>query len=392
MAYARFVESNTSIAGDWKNKYGKDGYSIPGTTASLPSYVSITSNTGSLNILSDPIVGSRYLVKPNPSSDRINSVWDDSSSMDLVLSISENNKIVSLYFCPDSEYNFELSVIDNATSSVLYGPEAVSLDSLSGTTQKYLRFECEGSVKFELTSLDANPVGINGLFFDSFTITDPFFPLYLSGGEWRGPTSNNLELFLQGSSSGWGYAKNDIDLFMNAEAGGTGINLFLNAGINAGSMFGSLNLFMGDKGTYNSSSIGLMIFGSASQYEPALLTLTEEQLLELTEEELLLLPMYPAPIFTGLNKTGSIDLYISGEGENEGFFVANSGLNLYMIGPPGIESHLDLFLNASPIQPGSLDLFTFGVTDITSESLDLYLYSVLKSTNSLALFARGYRD
>src|SRR5215217_4148052 len=101
-------------------------------------------------------------------------------------------------------------------------------------------------------------------------------PLFLKGAEPKAATPNSINLYIEGSSAGYKYTKNSLNLFLLGEAGGSSLNLFIQGISEPGSIGGSLNLVLGGHGDPAENSLNLFTVGSATQYLPALNTLTPE--------------------------------------------------------------------------------------------------------------------
>ncbi len=198
---------------------------------------------------------------------------------------------------------------------------------------------------------------------------------------------SQIDLYLQGGTSGTQSDFNSIPLYLNSDPYSSYLNLSL-GGYDAGSLDGELNLYLEARTTTYHNSVSLVLLGTHDEtlnlYN---LTLDELMNLDLFELDYLALGLYP---FAGWNFSNSIPLYIRGSGITDGSIPTSSNLNLYLSGPPGSIGTLLLYTQGSLTASGQIPLYLDGVSGYLSQTTNLYLYGVGTQLTGLPLFSRGW--
>ena len=157
-----FVENDITTKGNWRPKYGSEGFDVILSGASYPLYVQAAA-TGKQNWLwNSGTTDARALQAPSGTG-RIASCWYSSTSFDIDLNFSDaTTHRLSAYFC---DWDFagrsqRVELMDAATGVVLH---TTTLSAFSGG--QYLVWDIRGHVKVRVTKL-AGPNGVvSGLFF-----------------------------------------------------------------------------------------------------------------------------------------------------------------------------------------------------------------------------------
>ena len=160
-----FVGMDSTTSGSWKGVYGSEGYNVVGTSANLPSYVTMNSSGAFDYIWAQSTSDPRALQKPSPATDRIASTWVSSSSF-----------TIGLNFLDTAQHQVAISMLDwdNHTGGRSQRIEILNsanqvLDSrsVSGFVNgQYLVYIIRGPVIIRVTNLNpsSNAV-VNGVFF-----------------------------------------------------------------------------------------------------------------------------------------------------------------------------------------------------------------------------------
>jgi len=214
------------------------------------------------------------------------------------------------------------------------------------------------------------------------TAISGWMPMYLEASP--APASGFCNLYIYGSHSGSTELSNSIPLFLTGSSFTSSMNLFLN-GISApGSIETEMNLFLEGFIPSISSGINLYICGN-NQTPMSLYSLSLSQLYNLSLGQL-----YDLAFGDSTFLVDSLPMFIQGAGENPGWNVENSSMNLYLYNA-GVSSGVNLFLHGNCSILGNIPLYLHGCQGISSGTVNLYLNGVnyIQSQN-LPLFLRGY--
>ncbi|MDB6027914.1 MAG: N-terminal ig-like domain of cellulase [Verrucomicrobiales bacterium] len=159
----QFIQTDTTTIGDWKNVYGKEGYTVVGDQTQYPSYVNLT-----------PIGKSEWVwsysdSNPNSlqtvaSSTRVAACWYTADTMYTDVNITDGKTHRMALYCADWDKIGRAQTVDvlDAVSGVVLHSKAIS----SFATGHYLVWNVSGHVKIRITRTASNNAVIQGLFFD----------------------------------------------------------------------------------------------------------------------------------------------------------------------------------------------------------------------------------
>ena len=152
-ASAAFVTLDTTTQGNWKSKYGADGYSIVDNSAKSPSYGAITPSLANDYVWSSSTSDGRALQKGS-ANDRIASAWYASSFFYVDLNFTDHLSHQVAVYCIDWDALGRAQTVDTldaATGAVL------DSHSISGFNNGvYLVWNISGHVKLRFTQTSAN--------------------------------------------------------------------------------------------------------------------------------------------------------------------------------------------------------------------------------------------
>jgi hypothetical protein len=182
---ASFVSLDTVTKGNWKGKYGTDGYKLAADGTSHPPYV-VPGITGSLHSWNSSTYDDRGLQKA-AGTDRIAAAWYAQPSFSIDLNFTDQNSHQVAIYCVDwDSYGPRRQSIEilDANNTVL---DTRTLSSFTGG--QYLVWNLKGAVKIRATALTTNAV-IAGIFFGGGGASTPevsFVTLdTVTQGNWKG--------------------------------------------------------------------------------------------------------------------------------------------------------------------------------------------------------------
>ena len=158
-ATATFLTLDRTTQGNWKGKYGSEGYSVVGDSTQNPSYV-VPSSNGPQNIWASSTSDVRALQKSS-GTDRIAATWFGTPTFSIDLNFTDQAVHQVAIYCLDWDNLGRAQTIDilDANNNVL---DTRSVTSFTGG--QYLVWSIVGHVKIRATPLTFNPV-IEGIFF-----------------------------------------------------------------------------------------------------------------------------------------------------------------------------------------------------------------------------------
>lgn len=161
---AKFVYAgaDTSTLGNWRGKYGADGYNVIGKAVLYPSYATVAASSSKQDwVWNDPTTDARALQTPDGTS-REAGCWYSSTGFDIDLNFTDGKTHrLAAYFC-DWDYagrSEKLELLDAASGTVL---QTLTLSSFSGG--QYQIWDIKGHVKLRLTRIAGPNAVVNGLF------------------------------------------------------------------------------------------------------------------------------------------------------------------------------------------------------------------------------------
>jgi hypothetical protein len=167
---ATFVEEDNTTQGNWKTRYGADGYNVINDVTNYPGYAQVLVSGESLNTESNASNADvRWLQKAaSGSTDRNFSVWHSATSFTLDINLTDGKEHrVAAYVLDWDGDNIRSQIIevrDAATNLVLQRREVESFSS-----GRYLVWRLRGHVKIKVIHngvANSNAV-VSGLFFDT---------------------------------------------------------------------------------------------------------------------------------------------------------------------------------------------------------------------------------
>ena len=158
-----YLATDTTHQGSWQGAYGSDGYSIVGSSSSLPTGVTITPSGNFTYTWSSTTSDVRGLQKPSPATDRIAATWYNGSYFNVTIALGSTPRKVAFYMVDWDNLGRAqtVDVLDAQTNAVL---DSRSVSSFSNG--KYLVYQGSGTLTFRFTN---NVPGLNavlsGIFF-----------------------------------------------------------------------------------------------------------------------------------------------------------------------------------------------------------------------------------
>jgi subtilisin family serine protease len=158
---ATFVSLDTLTKGNWKEKYGSDGYHIAGDSSLNPAYVTPVFNNALFWSYATSVSDIRALQRAS-GSDRVAATWYQQPSFSVDLNFTDSNTHRVAIYCVDWDG---------------YGPRSQTIEVLNAAGQvldtrnqpgfvggEYLIWDVTGFVRIRVTTLTTNAV-IQGIFF-----------------------------------------------------------------------------------------------------------------------------------------------------------------------------------------------------------------------------------
>jgi hypothetical protein len=211
----------------------------------------------------------------------------------------------------------------------------------------------------------------HGLFtsgYDSYAIAESGIPFYMYGVS---GSRESMNLFVGGSQESSVYNR--------------GLNTFIQ-GLTSGvsDIWASNFLFV--EGGYTYYEMNLFLQASGVVYDTsAEMNLFLEGLTNLVSDEI------PLFLYTVLEDSGQVPLFVNGYGITAGYILQSGCMNLFINSPSGEELSLDMYVYGSGPTTASMNLYQIGASG-TSGDIELYVYGLDDMTGNLSLFTRGYVD
>jgi hypothetical protein len=164
LASVAFVARDTATEGNWIGTYGAEGYDIIGSSASIPSYATVTASGESSDTWAATTTDPRALQTASSAS-RIAACWYSATTFTVAVSLTDGQTHnLELYFLDwDSGNRGENVTIANAYTGRVLSTEAVS----SFRSGVYLEWAVSGNVLITITKISGSNAVLSGLFFDS---------------------------------------------------------------------------------------------------------------------------------------------------------------------------------------------------------------------------------
>jgi hypothetical protein len=159
-ASVSFLAIDTTTQGNWKGKYGSDGYSLVGDLTQNPSYV-VPSSDGTSYTWTTSTLDVRALQKTS-GSDRIAATWYADTTFAIDLNFTDQVSHQVAIYCMDwSSFGPRSQVITVLDSNNNVLDTRTISNFVSG---EYLVWNVVGHVKIRATAIIGNSV-IEGIFF-----------------------------------------------------------------------------------------------------------------------------------------------------------------------------------------------------------------------------------
>jgi hypothetical protein len=162
-AFVRFIEADAQTRGNWKSKYGRDGFHVIHNAVNYPGYVQVAPSGQSNWTWSSATTDTRALEKVDHPTDRIAAAWYSATSFSVALDFptTATNRL-ALYFLDWDNLGraMRVDVIDAISGATL---DTRNLSNFGNGT--YLVWDIRGRVRITLTRTAGVNALVNGLFF-----------------------------------------------------------------------------------------------------------------------------------------------------------------------------------------------------------------------------------
>lgn len=171
--------------------------------------------------------------------------------------------------------------------------------------------------------------------------------------------SAHISLYTIGSSSGYTYDYSTINLFLEGATFEDGyLNLYTSGDPNPIANSGALNLYLYGQAYESSDNFPLYTIGATG---------------------------------SGVYTYSNFNMFAQGLGILSGYIPFSGTMNLYIRGPFGASSGIDLSMpNVYASGYSSFNIYLGAIQDVVASGIDLYAYGLGESTKSVDLFTRGY--
>jgi hypothetical protein len=170
-ATAVFLGVDTATAGHWSGLYGSDGHDIANTTASLPTYASVSTFGATTFTWASPTTDARALQNPATLTTNTATGWYTSSSMTFDVDVTDGNTHKLSFYAVDFDHQGRAETItlkDAGTGSVLDTESINTFDH-----GQYLAWNISGNVDVTVTRTAGVNAVVSGLFFDPTATVAP---------------------------------------------------------------------------------------------------------------------------------------------------------------------------------------------------------------------------
>lgn len=160
---AVFVRKDTSARGDWKGKFGSDGFHIIGDAVKYPPYAVVTSNGHDRFEWGDSTTDPRGLQR-QAGGGRVPACWFSDSNFTVEVNFVDGRTHRLALYCVDwdtTERSQKVEILDPNTGAVL------DTRTISGfNSGAYLVWDVQGRVQVRISRTGGNNAVLMGLFFD----------------------------------------------------------------------------------------------------------------------------------------------------------------------------------------------------------------------------------
>lgn len=183
---ATFLTTDTSTQGDWKNRYGADGYAVAGDATSYPAYAQVTLGGESSGIWAASTSDIRALQKSaSGSADRVAAVWSSATTFTFDINLTDARSHQVALYCLDFDGSNQraqtVEVFDAATNALL---DSRTLSSFSNG--KYLVWQLKGHLLLRVTRTGSWNGVVSGLFFGAANAATFVQSDTTTQGTWKG--------------------------------------------------------------------------------------------------------------------------------------------------------------------------------------------------------------
>ena len=160
---ATFVRSDLSTGGSWKGVYGSGGYSIAGDAQSLPSWATLTRDSGWAQWTWAALTTDARALQRGTGTDRLAACWYHNSSAAFTVNITDGATHRVAIYMVDYDYLNRAQRVEvvNATTGALLDSRNVT----AFTNGQYLVWDISGSVRIRVIHSGGMNAVVSGLFF-----------------------------------------------------------------------------------------------------------------------------------------------------------------------------------------------------------------------------------
>jgi hypothetical protein len=200
---ATFLQQDATTQGAWTSTYGSQGYDLIGSSASLPSYATITPSKQASYTWASSTTDPRALVVPGGTTG-IAACWFSNSSFTVDVNLTDGQQHdLELYFVDwDNTTRVEQVQISNAATGQILSTQSIS----SFHDGLYLDYAVTGHITITFTRIAGPNAVLSGLFLDSPPTTKFLRQDTTTGGTWIGTYGTQGYDVIGGSASLPGYA------------------------------------------------------------------------------------------------------------------------------------------------------------------------------------------
>jgi hypothetical protein len=216
----------------------------------------------------------------------------------------------------------------------------------------------------------------------------------------RSTSSGNINLYLEGSSSGATYYKNNITAYLHGEAMTTNLNMFIQGTGTWTSGSSLINLYLlSNPDAINNSITGTIwgYDGSGGSSTAGLVYLTLDELESLSLDELEQLEL--DSVTGGDDGYGiryvvnnNVTMYIAGDGVADGYVPSGSYMNMFIKAPSGTNNSVNCFIRGNGPSSSYTNLYTCGISGVATSGMNMYTRGTDTYNKNLNMFIRGYNN
>ncbi len=157
-----FVQLDTTTQGDWKGKYGNEGYNVINDSSAFPSYVNVTPLSNQNYTWASSTTATRALQKA-ASTDRIAGCWYQFGSFSVDVNLTDGQSHQMALYALDWDNvprTLRFDIVDASTNALF---DSRTLSSFS--QGQYLVWNVQGHIKINVSQIGGGNAVLSGLFF-----------------------------------------------------------------------------------------------------------------------------------------------------------------------------------------------------------------------------------